>query len=217
MTKSIRARRLAALVIVSLCVALLLAGCLSTPTITQDAAPSQPGADELDAELKARIEQVRGNVPELASMIHQRVNAERAANGMTPLQWDPQLASIALSHSQDMAQRDYFDHISPDGDDFEDRYRRNGYTRQSRIGDQVYIGGENLFLNNVMGSYTYNQVTGEVQSYEFNSLEELASSTVEGWMDSPGHRENIMTPFSREGIGVFVDSDGEVYITENFS
>ena len=79
------------------------------------------------------------------------------------------------------------------------------------------MGGENLFLNNVVESYTYDDLTGEVFEYRFNSLEELAQSTVDGWMDSPGHRENILTPFSREGIGIIVTDEGEVYITENFS
>lgn len=85
------------------------------------------------------------------------------------------------------------------------------------MGDQVYVGGENLFLNNVVDSYVYDQESGEILEYRFNSLEELARSTVDGWMESPGHRENIMAPFTREGIGIEVSDEGKVYITENFS
>jgi len=79
------------------------------------------------------------------------------------------------------------------------------------------MGGENLFLNNLVKSYTYDKDTGEVIDYQFNSIEEIAQSSVAGWMKSPGHRENILTPyFKREGIGIVVSSDGKIYITENF-
>jgi uncharacterized protein YkwD len=163
------------------------------------------------------VQYVRDNASRLASLIHGYINDERRAHGLRELQWDQQLAQIAYAHSKDMSDRDYFDHVSPEGKDFAARYRENGYTRQTRVGDQVYVGGENLFLNNVVASYTFDQLSGEVLSYEFNDLEELARSTVDGWMDSPGHRANILTPFSREGIGIFVNGEGEVYITENFS
>jgi uncharacterized protein YkwD len=69
----------------------------------------------------------------------------------------------------------------------------------------------------VVRSYSYNPETGDVHEYEYNDPDELARSTVQGWMESPGHRENIMTPFTREGIGIYVTGEGEVYITENFS
>ncbi len=36
-------------------------------------------------------------------------------------------------------------------------------------------------------------------------------------MKSPGHRENILTPhWKREGIGVEIAPDDNVYITQNF-
>jgi len=45
----------------------------------------------------------------------------------------------------------------------------------------------------------------------------IADCTVEGWMNSPGHRENILTSrFYCEGIGVAVSDSDEVYITQKF-
>ena len=182
---------------------------------TQESSAEENG--RLAEELSEHIEYVRNNAPQLASLIHGYINGERRKHGLRDLQWDQQLAQIAYTHSKDMSERDYFDHVSPEGEDFSARYRKNGYKLQTRVGDQVYVGGENLFLNNVAASYTYDQVSGEILAYEYNDLEKLARSTVDGWMDSPGHRENILTPFSREGIGIFVNGEGEVYITENFS
>ena len=61
------------------------------------------------------------------------------------------------------------------------------------------------------------QLVGEVPvSYDWNSMKEIAKSTVDGWMDSEGHRKNILTPrFDREGIGVVISPDDKVYITQN--
>ena len=199
----------------ALCAAWLAAGCLeaSVPVENRDAEE----AASLQEELQARIQYVRDNASSLASHIHRLINEERGENGLHPLEWDQRLANIALSHSRDMATRGYFDHVDPEGEDFADRYREHGYNLQTRIGDQVLVGGENLFLNNVVNSYTYDRETQEVYEYQYNGLEELALSTVEGWMRSPGHRENILTPFTREGIGIYVSDEGKVYITENFS
>jgi uncharacterized protein YkwD len=49
------------------------------------------------------------------------------------------------------------------------------------------------------------------------TMEEIASQVVNGWMNSPGHRENILNArYDREGIGIAVSSDGKVYVTQNF-
>ncbi len=204
--------------------ALALAGGCLEATVPGDHNTEEDQADlqaalqsELQAELQEEIAQVRDDSQVLASAIHDLVNEERAKNGLAALQWDEALADIAYAHSMDMAKRDYFDHISPEGDDFADRYEKAGYNLETRIGDRVYVGGENLFLNNVVRSYTYDQETGEKLDYIYSDLDEIASSTVQGWMQSPGHRENILAPFTREGIGVYVTVEGEVYITENFS
>ncbi len=179
--------------------------------------PGHHASPDLKEEKEERIRYFRERSRELAFMIHERINQIRSRHGLPSLSWDRDLEAIALRHSQDMAERDYFDHVSPDGKDFSDRYQEYGYSRTTRVGDTVYTGGENLFLGNVVSSYTYDRDTGEILSYSYFTLESLADVAVNGWMESPGHRENILTPFSREGIGVWVDDDGKVYITQNFS
>ncbi|WP_287152590.1 CAP domain-containing protein [Candidatus Solincola tengchongensis] len=172
---------------------------------------------DLEEEKAGHISHIRDNSLELAYLIHRKINDVRKRYGLSALSWDQELAAIALEHSRDMAERDYFDHVSPEGKDFTDRYREHGYKRTTRVGTVEYKGGENLFLGNVVKSYTYDRETGEILSYSYFTLEGLAEAAVNGWMESPGHRENILTPFSREGIGVWVDDDGEVYVTQNFS
>jgi uncharacterized protein YkwD len=53
--------------------------------------------------------------------------------------------------------------------------------------------------------------------YDWNTIKQIAESTVKGWMHSPGHRKNILAPHWRsEGIGVALSPDDKVYITQNF-
>ena len=55
-------------------------------------------------------------------------NVEREANGLPALIWDSRLGAAARSHSTDMAQRDYFSHISPEGEGPGERLRKEGYS-----------------------------------------------------------------------------------------
>jgi uncharacterized protein YkwD len=151
---------------------------------------------------------------DLAQRIHVRINAERSKNGLSPLAWDKALSRIAAGHSRDMAKRKYLAHDSPEGEGFPERYARAGYTCRIRIGRTTYGGAENIALNHLYASVT--TVNG-VAHYDWNSPEKIAGKAVEGWMKSPGHRKNILTPhWKREGIGVEIAPDGKVYITQNF-
>ncbi len=43
------------------------------------------------------------------------INNERASLGLTALELDTMISSVAVAHSEDMAKRDYIDHTDPDG------------------------------------------------------------------------------------------------------
>jgi uncharacterized protein YkwD len=55
------------------------------------------------------------------------VNEQRAKAGCAPLRVDPRLVQAAEAHSSDMAERDYFDHTTPEGVTFRDRIRTAGF------------------------------------------------------------------------------------------
>lgn len=59
--------------------------------------------------------------------ILRRVNAFRSGHGLRPLRIDRRLSVAAQHHADDMASRDYFDHISPDGGTHGERASRAGY------------------------------------------------------------------------------------------
>lgn len=155
----------------------------------------------------------------LEKRIHDLVNEERRKLGLNPLNWSPELNRIARLHSRDMASRNYFGHQTLEGRGFEDRYRQQGFVCRVHMGSDHYaLGGENLFQNHLYDSVTQIRSVGAVRTiYSWSTLEQIARSTVSGWMRSPGHRKNILQPFWKtEGIGVAVSPDDRVLITQNF-
>jgi len=151
----------------------------------------------------------------LAKRIHELINLEREKRRIGKLEWNEELAQIAFKHSRDMAQRNYFAHKTPEGKDPTDRAKESGFICEKKYGNYIRRGvGENIFQNNLFKSVAY---IGDKAYYDYRTFEEIAQSTVEGWMKSAGHRENILdSQYSSEGIGVFILESGEIYITENF-
>lgn len=146
-------------------------------------------------------------------LVHEHVNERRAEHGLGALEFDTALREIARYHSEDMAENDYFSHTSPDGETRSDRYDRFGYDCRADTGDGTYYtGGENI-------AYTYydTRVRTSDGVVRYTTADELARGLVRGWMNSQGHRENILTEaWDHEGIGVAITSDGKVYATQNF-
>jgi len=156
------------------------------------------------------------NILELEEQIHNLINIERQDYGLSPLSYDTQLADIARAHSQDMAERNYFSHYNPEGDGPTERAIKAGYPVHKEQGGGWYSDGiaENIYQNNLYDGITYYD---NVPEYDWNSQSEIASSTVTGWMNSPGHRQNILSSsYDKEGIGVAISSDYKVYITQDF-
>ncbi|GGV67864.1 hypothetical protein GCM10010277_76850 [Streptomyces longisporoflavus] len=67
------------------------------------------------------------------------VNAERAKSGCGAVTLNSKLNDAAQGHSEDMAERDFFDHTNPDGKDPGDRVTAAGY-RWSTYGENIAAG-----------------------------------------------------------------------------
>jgi uncharacterized protein YkwD len=103
-------------------------------------------------------------------------NSERAKVGLPPVSDDPALDLAAQGHAVDMQVRNYFDHDTPDGKTPWDRIR----SAISTLGEKVFDWmGENIAAG-------------------FDD----APSTCVGWMNSPGHRANILNAhYDKIGTG----------------
>ncbi|MFC7156285.1 CAP domain-containing protein [Halomarina halobia] len=187
-----------------------LAGCADLDLPPGDPSlPEVPGSPERDGPPPSVPEPTptAGIDPvALERRVHDEVNDARGARDLGTLDFDTALRRIARYHSADMAKREYFAHESPEGETVEDRYDRFGYDCRAPTGAFEYAtGGENLFY----------------VGFAPSSLDEdaIARRAVEGWLESPGHRRNLLAEFwRREGIGVAV-AEGvpvTVYVTQNF-
>lgn len=192
-----------------------------TPNVEDDPAPRMPVA-EVDQPpaanpLSSFIPSTASDIDryELAMQVHELVNEERHAAGLLRLDYDSELALIAEAHSKDMASRNYFEHVNPDGQDPSARAEAAGYDCLKDYGDYYTVG----IAENLLQGWSYDSIryVAGIAVYDWSTTEEVAKVAVEGWMGSKGHRENILTDsYDREGIGVAFGPDGEVYITENF-
>ena len=77
-----------------------------------------------------------------------------------------------------------------------------------------YGVGENIYLGSLSSSKAE---IGYAVITNWRSAEDLAIDVVQGWMGSPGHRENILTnDYESEGIGVAFGSNDTVLVTQDF-
>ena len=137
-----------------------------------------------------------------SSAIHNATNEARAAAGLAPLDRDGRLDGIARGHAADMAARGYFAHDTPGGLDPTGRAAAAGYACEKRVGAVVWTGvAENIYTSGPHGGYTAGMAAGAVDS----------------WMDSPGHRQNILDGrYDRLGVGVAIGAGGDFYAVQNF-
>jgi len=118
------------------------------------------------------------------------INAQRQRRGESPLVWDAELTRLAREHSENMAERNFFDHTDPQGRNLTMRARAGGVTGWSAIAENI----------------AYNA-----------GYDDPAAFAVERWLISAKHRENILREgFTHSGIGVARAADGRIFFTQVF-
>ncbi|WP_333875239.1 CAP domain-containing protein [Methylobacter sp.] len=156
---------------------------------------------------------------EIERQIHQQINRVRQSHGLSQLDRDELLAAIARKHSSDMASYHFFSHTNLQEEDPVERAKSLGWNKKKQHDPQTWaIGpGENIFMNNLYDKVVTIKENGIAvkKEYLWKTQEEIVQSTVQGWMDSPPHRRNILSPnYDLQGIGVAI-SGHEVYVTED--
>ena len=105
-----------------------------------------------------------------------------------PLTIEPHLHCAARAHAMDMAERDFFDHVNPDGEDPFARMEKAGYTDWMAAAENIAAGSDD------------------------------PQQTVLGWLDSDGHCANMLDPKYKDfGVG-FYEGAGQYnfYWTQTF-
>ena len=132
------------------------------------------------------------NLPGVEAAIVDLTNDIRRRNGLAILLVDGIGRDVARGHSADMLNRNYFSHTSPEGRTLKERLPADLATRQ---------WGENIW-------------TGS--GHDPRQVRYLAQKIMDGWMKSPGHRANILTPgYTHLGVGVMAKNQ-EIKATQVF-
>jgi len=129
--------------------------------------------------LAEQVERVRFRLYVLVEEQRHLLNAEAR-----PLALDPQLAEAAQRHSDDMARKNAFDAMNPDG---------------------------NPAVNALLADPKFGGFVGENAAAQYFTRgraldpDALARGFVKIWLESPGHRQNLVYPrFDRSGFGIAV-------------
>ncbi len=115
------------------------------------------------------------------------INKVREKHGLPPFSWSAELANCARVHSQNMANR-----ICSFGHD--------GFKKRAKEIAEVLPYSK--FGENVAYNYNY---------------EDPVIIAVDGWMNSEGHKKNILGEFEQTGIGIAYSEKGAFYVTQLFS
>ena len=143
------------------------------------------------------------------------VNEERRKAGLLPLRTNDHLRLAATNHAEDMHKRGYFSHTTPEGLDYVDRIRAANYfwINQQHCGCKTIFNVRSLIEKNrnqespghassdleLCGCQPSFSVGENIAKGQLTPLEVMRD-----WMNSPGHRKNILHPQYEEiGIGLF--------------
>ncbi|MBU2496453.1 MAG: CAP domain-containing protein [Nanoarchaeota archaeon] len=126
----------------------------------------------------------------LERQVFNEMNKARTENSLEELQWQEQIANTAFLHSYEMATYNYINHTN-----------RQGLLSDARLANNhifFLCASENIYY---------------VESR--NPTKDLAKEAVKGWLNSPGHRRNLLDGnITKAGVGIYC-KDKECYVTAN--
>lgn len=184
------------------------------PTPKPNPKPAPPQSSEADNPIDPQA----FNEALLSRLVFDLTNVERRRFKLSEFENNQSLHASATGHSRDMAARNYFEHKSKGifrGTAPQDRMKAAGYAPS--------MSAENIAMIptfNSQRTQSYGGGAPQVIETDYNSYNRLAAYSTQQWMESPGHRKNILNPQLKEmGVGVAIgmkDNVPYVYLTQNF-
>jgi uncharacterized protein YkwD len=99
------------------------------------------------------------------------INGIRSEAGRGPVADCANLDRAAQGYADVMSSQDWFDHTGPDGSTMSSRVEATGYGDNVALGENIAKGHPDV------------------------------AAVMQGWLESPGHRENILGDYTHVGLG----------------
>lgn len=163
---------------------------------------------------KTGVHQEGVNLTKTETLFIEFLNEERKNRSLGIVEKGGVLTEMGRKHSRDMALKEYFDHVEPDGDTINDRFRKNGLIPECNLPikgtDRYYSGTENIAKSHIHSEVSYDWAKGG--TYYVSDEEDLAWALFQMWMHSKGHREAMLVYSADEaGLGLYITDDNVVY------
>lgn len=142
------------------------------------------------------------DVAALQALALDLINQDRAAAGLSPVVWDVAAAGLAQRHAEDMLDGQFFSH-----------WNRDGYGPDQRAA--LKAGMTDAVFENI---HTYWLRFDDGRPAPIEDWSQRVREAQEGWMNSPGHRANILAPaHTHVGVGIAYRPDlGELRLVQEF-
>jgi uncharacterized protein YkwD len=143
--------------------------------------------NEID-QSKTQDPESSASIIQLEEAIFSEVNRVRLEHRLGALRDNALLQRSARSHSEQMVARKFFSHIDHNGKDVLDRLQAQGVDGFRSAGENIYAG---------------------------QNISNVVDSVIQGWMNSPGHKRNLLSPnYQEAGVGLAIGNKGKVYVTQ---
>jgi uncharacterized protein YkwD len=164
-------------------------------------ARSGDAAAVFDPPNRAEVARISAHLAAVEAEIFVITNRYRADADLRPLAADALLDGIARRHGIDMARRDFYAHVNPDGLGPHERI-----SRTAGWGD-VMASAENI------------NWFGDAATYLRSDPSVLARAMMEGWIHSEGHRRNLVSEqVTMLGVGLAYDGRNDrIFGTQKFA
>lgn len=140
----------------------------------------------------------------------QYTNAERIKAGLKPLRLNESLSKFAQGYTDEMLEKEYYhkDHTDFEGRNLRERAEEGKLPLEKGLAENLGA----TVTSHLNGPYTYGPEMAEEDQELRDMPIEDAKKRVQEWMNSSGHRSNILNPNNTEiGIGVSFYQRGSAY------
>lgn len=175
-------------------------------------------------DFKKRLDFTKIDYPLLNAAVFYETNLRRKENDLPTLEFSPALEKVSSDHSKEMVRLEFYSHTSPV------KGRETPVKRMEYIGISNAYSAENINVGfgimyksgqpvyppseNKSNFFSYTQNGPPILPQTYISI---ASEVVESWMNSPGHRRNILNEnLKYMGIGSAHYKDAKAHKMDKF-